>query len=307
MSKPLRLLICSLLAAAPGRLAAGQPTEPPEQPAEDQAAPVEELSETKTEVNIFGLEAAPIDEPLVTDRPDFTESTVTVPYGRMQLEGGYTFTYDSGDGIRTKDHTYPELLLRVGLVEDVELRLGWAGWSHTDESFRTETRGGRSIRVTDGDDGGNDTSAGFKFHLLDQDGLVPDFGVITELSLPTGAGGQTSGDVDPVVKLLWAYDLTDDLGVAGNVNFAVPTSENGRFFETSASLSFGYAITDRLGSYVEYFGFYPSDRNQADTHFLNGGFTYLITDNLQIDVRAGLGLNDEADDFFTGAGFAIRF
>ncbi len=308
MPRPLRFLFCWLLAAAPaGAVAVAGRTEPPEQPAEDQPVPSECEGRPRPEVNLFGLEAAPLDEPLVSDRPDFTESAVAVPYGRIQLEGGYTFTYDSGDGIRTQDHTYPELLLRVGLVEDFELRLGWVGWSHTEESFRTETRAGRSVRVTDSDDGGNDMSAGFKFHLLDQDGLFPDFGVITELSLPTGASGQTSGDVDPVAKLLWAYDLTDDLSVAGNVNFAVPTSDNGRYFETAASLSFSYAITDRVGSYVEYFGFYPSDRNQADTHFLNGGFTFLITNNLQFDVRAGMGLNDEADDFFTGAGFAIRF
>jgi hypothetical protein len=40
---------------------------------------------------------------------------------------------------------------------------------------------------------------------------------------------------------------------------------------------------------------------------LNGGFTWLITENLQLDWRAGFGLNEEADDFFTGAGFGIRF
>jgi len=257
--------------------------------------------------NWLGLEAAPLDEPLVTDRPDFTESSVTVPFGRTQLESGYTYTYDSGDGVRTEDHTYPEALLRIGLVEDVELRLGWAGWSHSQESFRERNDVGRSVQVTEPDDGGNDMTAGFKLHFLDQVGLVPDMGVIVDLSLPTGASGQTSGDVDPGIKLLWSYDLTDAVAVAGNVNMAVPTSDDGRFFQTSASLSMGCSITDRLGGYVEYYGFYPNDRGQSDAHYANGGFTYLITDNFQVDIRAGLGLNDEADDFFTGVGFAYRF
>ena len=32
------------------------------------------------------------DDPLVTDRPDFTESAVTVTRGRTQIEMGYTFS-----------------------------------------------------------------------------------------------------------------------------------------------------------------------------------------------------------------------
>ncbi|MFQ5990494.1 MAG: hypothetical protein ACE5K9_11330 [Candidatus Methylomirabilales bacterium] len=31
-------------------------------------------------------------DPLVTDRPDFTESTETVAPGRFQIEAGYTFS-----------------------------------------------------------------------------------------------------------------------------------------------------------------------------------------------------------------------
>jgi hypothetical protein len=40
--------------------------------------------------------------------------------------------------------------------------------------------------------------------------------------------------------------------------------------------------------------------------YFNGGFSYLITDNFMWDIRAGVGLNDAADDFFTGTGFSVR-
>lgn len=36
-------------------------------------------------------------------------------------------------------------------------------------------------------------------------------------------------------------------------------------------------------------------------------FTFLVTDNFQIDARVGVGLNAEADDVFTGVGFAWRY
>src|SRR4029079_12127360 len=55
-----------------------------------------------------------LDEPLETDRPDFTESATTVGKGVCQLETGYTFTSDNSGGVRTANHSFPEALLRVG-------------------------------------------------------------------------------------------------------------------------------------------------------------------------------------------------
>lgn len=52
-------------------------------------------------------------------------------------------------------------------------------------------------------------------------------------------------------------------------------------------------------------------RHCADTvkpqHYCDGGLTYLISSDVQWDIRAGLGLNDAADDFFVGTGLSIRF
>ena len=50
----------------------------------------------------------PMKEPLITDRPDFTESTEAVPAGHVQLEAGYTFTFDREGSDRTRDHAAPE-------------------------------------------------------------------------------------------------------------------------------------------------------------------------------------------------------
>ena len=42
-------------------------------------------------------------------------------------------------------------------------------------------------------------------------------------------------------------------------------------------------------------------------HYGNGGFTFLFNDDIQWDIRAGLGLNDAAEDYFVGTGLSIRF
>lgn len=246
----------------------------------------------------------PMDEPLVTDRPDFTESTETVPAGHLQLESGYTFTYNREGGTRTTDHTAPEMLWRIGVSDNVELRIGWDGYTYTDSL--SETGVGRGSRKRVLQDAG-DLSLGLKVKLFEQEGRRPHFGIIAGVTVPTGAGRGTSGDVDPGIVFLWAYDLSDDTAIAGNVGIAMPTEDSHRFVQTTASLSYAFALSEKWGAYAEYFGIYPSSDSGHDAHFFNVGFTYLVNKDFQLDVRVGLGLNEEAGDFFTGVGFAKRF
>ena len=296
------LLLCSAQAAR-GQAPASRPSG---ESLSNQSRP--ERATTRPEATGFWFsEPAELSGPLVTDRPDFTESTDAVPRGHFQLEMGYTFTYDREKTDRVRDHTAPEFLLRVGLFDDFELRLGWDGYSWSENLFEGRTRAGRSVTREDSTQGSNDLSIGFKYKFLEQAGLRPHFGVIGALSAPSGSAGVSSGGVDPEAVLLWAYDVTDWFSVAGNVGLAVPTGADGRFFQTSSSVALAFALTDELGTYVEYFGFYPNANDSDAAHSLNGGFTYLITDNFQLDVRAGFGLNEEADDFFTGVGFSWRW
>src|SRR5437870_3062683 len=68
-----------------------------------------------------GAIASGAEEPeLVTDRPDFTESSLVVPRGRLQIEGGFSYTRgNSGE----RAWNLPEMLLRLGVASRWELRL----------------------------------------------------------------------------------------------------------------------------------------------------------------------------------------
>ena len=67
------------------------------------------------------------------------------------------------------------------------------------------------------------------------------------------------------------------------------------------------SLTESIGTYIEYFGAYPASDGEDASHVLNGGFTFLVNDNLQFDIRVGFGLNEQAPDLIAGAGFAVRF
>ncbi|MCH7701358.1 MAG: transporter [Planctomycetes bacterium] len=243
----------------------------------------------------------------MTDRPDFTESTDAIPTGHAQLEMGYTFTLDRESKTRARSHTAPEFLLRLGVASNLELRLGWEGYHWSETLAPGHTRAGRPVRREEWNQGASDVSIGIKYKFAEQDGTRPHMGIIAALTAPSGSANISGGDVEPEVVFLWAYDVDDRLSIAGNAGFVIPSDDGDRFAQGKASLSFAYAVTDRLGAYLEYFGLYPSALHSDAAHSVNGGVTYLISDNFQLDARVGAGLNEEADDFFTGIGFAVRW
>jgi len=272
----------------------------------DGAAETNALAAPPVERGWFRLDSAPLTDSIATDRPDFTESSRSVPRGHVQIEAGYTFTYDREGDDRARTQTVPEALLRVGVADGFELRFAWEGYSWTDTRTREKNEFDRTVTVDDWSQGASDMEVGMKLELTKQDGWCPESALLVMLSLPSGSAGSSSGDVDPLVGVIWAYELTDRLGIGGQVLLAAPTEDGSRFAQSSASLALGVDLTERIGAYVEYYGLYPNGPHADCAHVVDGGFTLLVTDNLQLDWRAGFGLNEEADDFFTGVGIAWR-
>ncbi len=237
-----------------------------------------------------------LDAPLVTDRPDFTEASSTVGRGVAQLEVGYTYTYDDDSGT-TKSHSYPEPLLRYGILEDwLELRLGWNYASEETGAARTS--------------GGEDLYLGFKIGLTPQDEFLPEMALIPQMTVPTGANAFTSDEALPGLNWIYSWEINDFLSVAGSTQFNRARDEvtADTYTEWAQSVTAGYSLTDELGAYTEWYAFFP---NGADTarveHYFNGGFSYLLSDDIQWDIRAGTGLTGAADDFFVGTGLSVRF
>lgn len=243
------------------------------------------------------------EEPLVTDRPDFTEASSTVGKGRVQLEAGYTYTRDRSSGVVSTSHSYPEALLRIGVFADwFEFRIG--------QNFGTARTG--SPKGTFGNAGADDLYLGVKLGLTEQTGVFPEMALVVQSQVPTGHRSFTAGKTLPGANLLYGWDVIEErLSFAGSsqANQAVDGADHG-YVELTQSLTVGYTLSDRLGAYTEWFAFFPAgamDSSVVAQHYFNGGFTYRFTPNLQFDVRAGFGLSRSADDLFAGSGFAVRY
>ena len=237
-----------------------------------------------------------LDEPIVTDRPDFTEASVTVGRGVLQIESGYTYSFDN-DGTQTIGHTYPESLFRYGVfAEWLEFRLAW--------TCANEIVDGRESG------GAEDLYLGFKIALTPQEGWLPEMAIVPQMTVPTGAAAFRGDDVHPGVNWLYGWDINDWLATGGStqVNRTIETLGGQSFAEFAQSWTIGYSLTERLGAYTEWFGIIPhSGEGQKPQHYFDGGFTYLFSNDIQWDIRGGVGLNDAADDYFVGTGLSLRF
>ena len=148
------------------------------------------------------------DEPLVTDRPDFTEASSTVGLGVAQLEIGYTYSFDQTSTNSVENHSYGEPLLRIGMfAEWFELRVGW---NYANEI--TTTAGVQSVVA-----GSEDLYLGVKIALTPQECLLPEMALIPQMTVPTASTSNFGdGTVLPGVNWIYGWELNDKISTAGS-------------------------------------------------------------------------------------------
>ncbi len=226
-----------------------------------------------------------------TARPSFSSPATTLEPGHWQIEGGYQFTSNDDAGVESDDHTLPQVLLRLGVNDRVEFNLFWSGYTDIDSNV--------------GDaDGANDVSVGVSYQITPDDAQLA-MGTFVALSLPVGSDEFSSDEPDPSLGFAWSYATNGGPGLFGTFVASSVTGNDERETEFGASIGAAFSLTDSFGTFVEYFGIF-SDTNKT-THNLMGGLTFLVNNDVQLDMYAGGGLNEVADDFFIGTGFGWRF
>ena len=231
-------------------------------------------------------------EPLDTDRPDFTEGTSTVPAGHYQLEGGYTFTRQGKD----ESQSLGELLLRIGVNERIEARLGIGSYSWDDPGVAGERR----------INGYEDPVLGLKIRLVPDDAKTQ-LALLLNTTVPVGSDELTADDWQPEGKLVLGRDVTDRFSLASMLVCAYASDGGERFSQLAASVSAGFSLTERWGAYLEAYGFSKESVDGSSTTYLDTGLTYLLSPDVQFDVRVGAGLDSPDPNWYAGLGAAVRF
>lgn len=234
-----------------------------------------------------------------TDRPDATESPYTVDAGRFQLELDLLgYTYDRSDGTTTRGFDVVPFNLKVGLTHRTDLQLVYDAYSHTRESA-----GG--VRATD--TGFGDFTVRLKHNIWGNDSGKTALAVMPFVKIPTNTLSGLNNEVEGGVIVPMAIALAEgvDLGLQTEVDFVSVDDGHDLSFINSAAL--GLALTERWGMFVEAFVEHSLEDDADTIVTLNGGLTYAVNANLQLDAGANIGVTDAADDLKIFVGLSRRY
>lgn len=231
--------------------------------------------------------------PIDTDRPDFTDGVHTIPRGHIQLETGYT--YQQGRGTAAgHSHSLPEALVRFGLTPRVELRIG--------ENFLVQRANAQNVPSVHGFD---DTYLGTKVTATAQRGVMPALSFELKVNLPSGSDAISAHRVLPGGALLLGWETAGPWS-AGIEAFGTRTADD--HVQAVGSLSVQYQVASPVQLYGEVFALEPVSAGTGTRaeYYADSGVLVLLSNNVQVDARIGVGLNHDADRYFVGFGFAVR-
>jgi hypothetical protein len=300
------LLVAFALALASGRTVAQSPTSDQPLPAapERRSSTVERLEALTGESAGAGAEEA---DEIETDRDSFTPATTITPLRKFIFEAAYSFVDNRGV---KETHSFPEVLVRYGLTERIELRLGWnadigaAGSAISGSGSGAEDELRRGGRV----ESEYTLAYGAKFRVTDQTRFLPRSILIVQAFTPTGGSEGTSTATALLATYAAGWTLPNRWQFDTAMRYGFDSEEGDHFNQWSPSAVMRIPLGESWATHVEYFGVMTSglERNRTK-HFISPGLHYLPTPDFEIGARVGWGLNDQSARFFVNAGLGWRF
>jgi Putative MetA-pathway of phenol degradation len=224
-------------------------------------------------------------QPINTDRPAFTDSSVVVPKESLQIENGFLDTQTLGQ----QSFDFPETLFRFGVAEKTELRF-------TAPDYYENVYSGTGFGT-----GWSDLVLGMKQQLGPIQGF--DVSLVVSLSLPTGGHSVSSHGYDPEVQLPWSRKLSANWTAAGMLSVYWPTQGRSRNTTGQTTFLLDRQLTAPWDAFIEYAGDFP--QRGGPEHILHFGTAYKLTPQQQLDFHLGLGLSSAAPDHFIGFGYSL--
>lgn len=260
-----------------------------------------ESTQDKTGYHLFNPTPSEQMRPLSADRPDATESPITVDAGHVQVEVSF-FDYirSDHDGDEFDAWTVFDANVKFGLFNNVDLQLVFGVYGEQ----TTEPAGGPETSV----EGFGDVQIRTKVNLWGNEGGTTAFGIMPFVKIPTDtelSNGEVEGGM--IVMLGWDAGDTWGLGFQAEVDFVYDEAEDDHDTEFLHTVVLGFDVTEPLGAYVEYVGVVSSESDVDYRVLLSAGLTYALSPNVVLDTGTQIGLTGPADDLNLFAGVTWRF
>ncbi|MBQ8492694.1 MAG: transporter [Alistipes sp.] len=215
------------------------------------------------------------------DRPGVSTGPTVIGHRVVQLEQGVQYDGDGGHG----QFTFSNTLLRYGLFEGVELRLGGDGFIHHDGSWQAAFSG---------------LSVGTKIRCFEGRNALPAVSLMANLAVPyTGSRGFVVEHLAPSLYILFENPVNEWLSIGYNVGAEWDGAQPAP--QTFVALCLGFTLTEQVGCFVESYNNFARHGNAYGVDF---GFNYMISDSVQLDAAANLDLCHPAQCWSISLGVA---
>lgn len=240
--------------------------------------------------------AAGFERELSADRPDTTESPISVEPGHFQAESSiWAYARDKEHGVELQTWTLAETNFKIGLTPCQDLQFVVRPY------VRESVRG-----LEDSDaEGFGDVEVRWKWNIWGNDGGSSALGLMPFVSVPTQTA-VSSGEWEGGAILTWATDLSESwgLGLQGEVDRVWDEDSRRHEWDFLHTAVIGRDIGENVGVYLEYIGVAGAHPYQAS---VSAGITWALGPDLQLDLGGVAGLNDAAEDYSVFQGITFRF
>lgn len=243
-----------------------------------------------------------------TDRPDQTESPYTVDAGHFQVEADFValHRHDVGDlGVgshRLEGASFGAFNLKAGLVSSVDVQLLFTPW----QVQRTEYP---ALGLQRTERGAGDLETRLKWNLWGNDGGQSALALMPYVKWPTAPDTLGNGEVEGGLIVPMAVELPGGWGLGLQTGVDVFKEGANTRYEVGwmNSVTLGHDLVGKLAGYVEFFSVTPLERTGDLEAFLDFGFTYGLTPDVQLDAGCNFGLTDTVPEAAPFLGISIRF
>lgn len=217
-----------------------------------------------------------------TGRPGQSIGAFSIGEGIFQSQNGINF--NRLEGSRDREFILNNNVFRFGLSEPFEISAVVDFFNEFDDKNpRTGELGGTNIQL------------GARYHLMDQKGIIPNV-AIQSRTLFYNAGELEFNTISI---------LSTSNRFAENYVFVTNWKMVTRDGRDAADFAYIFylerSLGNRWGTFIEMYG----GLNEFTT-FFDTGLSYLVNDDLQLDMYGGVQNNDGVEDYFIEAGLSWR-
>lgn len=237
-------------------------------------------------------------EELETDRDSFTFAPTTTGADTSILEASYS-CIDNRTG--PDSHSFPEVLVRRGIGERIEARLGFNYEAGGPGTVSGSELGGEDIETEEE----SRVLYGAKVETSEQDGWLPRSAAVLQGYTPF-YGPSNKSTVVVGESLGWRFSNGWEWTSA--MRYGTGFEEEDSFAQWAPSSVIKAPIGDHWSLHVEYFGIFTSQKEiPLNIQYASFGGHVLATEDLEIGLRVGWGLNETTPSFFSNVGIGLRY